>query len=167
MQWNPTLLKKVQHRWFVFAYVFDTFSLIFPLFMSKSESLLSLFSPSLFFKERQKLFALFALYKKNRERIAPIAHYKRVNMSNSLPSLFTKNLHEQFSIFWEQIALSLTKMICSKKTKSEFLPCLCPGWITTEFFFIFFILKQTELGLGGHSYLNVCVAAPLYQLLKN
>ena len=38
----------------------------FPIFMPKSESLQLLFAPSLFFKERQELFALVTLYKKGK-----------------------------------------------------------------------------------------------------
>ena len=52
-------------------------SLLFPFFILKSESLALLFAQSLFFK------------KSDHERIAPVAHYKRATISNSLPSLMT------------------------------------------------------------------------------
>ena len=72
---------------------FWKFLTVFPLFMPKSESLLSLLAQLLFFKERWKRFTLLALY-------------KRATMRESL---MTKERWEQFALFHEWIPLSLTK----------------------------------------------------------
>ena len=87
-----------------FLYVF----LCFPLFMPKSKSLLSLFAPSFFFKERW-------------ERFAQVDLYKRATLSKLLLLLFTKERPWAIRYFWEQIALLHTKTSNSlKKPKSEF-----------------------------------------------
>ena len=156
MQWNPTLLKKVQHRWFVFAYVFDTFSLIFPLFMSKSESLLSLFSPSLFFKEQQKLFALFALSKKKpwancshcslqkseHEQFAPVALYKK----------------STWAIFYFLRAnCSFAHKNDSLEKNEERIPTLpVPRLNHNRIFFYFFYTKANRAG-SGWAFILECV----------
>ena len=75
-----------------FLYVFDSF----PFFMPKSKSLPSLFPHSLFFKDRL-------------ERFAPVAHYKRATVSNSLRLIMTKDWWVRLAVFHERIALSLTK----------------------------------------------------------
>ena len=67
------MLKKIHF----FQDVFDSFSLLFPLFMPKSKSFLSLFTQLLFFKERKELLALASLQKSDHERFAPVAHDKR------------------------------------------------------------------------------------------
>ena len=134
-----TLPKKEQHRWFVFAYVFDTFSLILPLFMSKSESLLPLFSLSLFFKERQKLFALFALYKKK-------------NVSEWLPLLITKELTwairsrrslqkiymSNFLFFESKLLFRSQKWFARKKRRANSYPA-CAQAESQQNFFLFFL----------------------------
>ena len=68
----------------VFLYVFGSFCYTFSLFMPKSESLPSIFTRSLFFKELL-------------ERLAPVALYKRVTVSNWLRSLMTKAWRERFT----------------------------------------------------------------------
>ena len=68
----------------VFLYVFGSFCYTFSLFMPKSESLPSIFTRSLFFKELL-------------ERLAPVALCKRVTVSNWLRSLMTKAWRERFT----------------------------------------------------------------------
>ena len=67
-----------------FSYVFDSFSLLSPFFMPKSESLLSLFAPLLFCHVKW-------------QRINPVPHDKKVTVSESLPSLRTKSDRERFA----------------------------------------------------------------------
>ena len=56
-----------------------------PLFMTKSESLLSLFSHSLFFKVRPwENRSVCSEQKSDCERVAKVAHNKRVTVSDSL-----------------------------------------------------------------------------------
>ena len=83
-------------------HVFDCF----PLFMSKSKLLPSLFGHSLSFKERL-------------ERFAPVVLYKRTTVSDSLWSLMTKERRERFALFQERIALSLTKTSESLEKQSS------------------------------------------------
>ena len=45
------------HKKSLFHHVFDSFVTAFPIFMAKSESLPSLFAPSLIFKEQWEKFA--------------------------------------------------------------------------------------------------------------
>ena len=90
---------------FVFFTCFWQFFTVFLLFMPKSESLPSLFVPLLFFKVRQN--SCCSLQKSDHEQIAPLAIYKRATVSNSIPSLFTKELREQFTLFQERIAILL------------------------------------------------------------
>ena len=80
------------------------FLLLFPFFMPKRESLPSLFTQSLFFKDR---FALLPLYKSNREQIAPVALYKRASVSDSRRLLMTKEWQERFALVHKRITLSL------------------------------------------------------------
>ena len=90
-----SLCKKERHEWFthgsreslsktknIFSFVFDSFSLLFPFFVPTSELLPSHFAKSLFFKEwLGRALALAG----EKERIAPVALYKRATVSNSLP----------------------------------------------------------------------------------
>ena len=55
----------------------------------------------------------------NHERIGPVALYKRANVSDSLPSLMTKEQWERFALFHDQIALSLTKNELFARKTSE------------------------------------------------
>ena len=107
---------------FVFFTCFWQFFTVFPLFMPKSESLPSLFVPLLFFKVRQN--SCCSLQKSDHEQIAPLAIYKRATVSNSIPSLFTKELREQFTLFQERIAILLFRSQKTsdslEKPKSEF-----------------------------------------------
>ena len=76
------LLEKIH----IFLHVFTAFPLLIP----KSESLLSLFSPSLFCKERLERFAHIALYKKATmsELLFPsFAHKKRWKPKSEFPTL--------------------------------------------------------------------------------
>ena len=100
-----------------FSFVFLT---AFLLFMPKSESLPSLFAPSIFFKEPQEPFALVTLH-------------KRATIRELLLSLFTKEQpraicsccslqksHGSDSLFSRAIALSLTKNErFARKTKEQ------------------------------------------------
>ena len=89
--------------------MFVTVFTAFPLFMPKSESILTLFAQSLFFKER-------------REQIAPVTFYKRVTLSEWLPSLYkratlsdslrllmTKEQRERFALFTRELLFRLKK----------------------------------------------------------
>ena len=75
--------------------MFMTVFTAFPFFMPKSESLLSLFAPLIFLKSWRSdlllsLFALSLFFKEQQERFAIIALYKKATVSESLPSLITK-----------------------------------------------------------------------------
>ena len=76
-----------------FLYVIDRFS---PFFLPMSKLLQSLFTHTLFVKERHVQFA-------------QVAHDKRVTVSNLLTLLFTKEQQEQFALLHQGIDLSLTK----------------------------------------------------------
>ena len=96
-------LKKI--IFFVCLWQFFT---VFPLFMPKSKSLLSLFTPSLFLNSNGSNgsnLVLF-LFVSHREQITL---YKRAIVSDSLMSLFTKEKWEQVALFPLWIALLLTK----------------------------------------------------------
>ena len=73
---------------------------VFPLCMPKSKQLLLLFAPLLFYKEQGEHFALVALY-------------KRVAVSNSLPSLFKKEQNRDSLFGKERITFFF---FCSHKT---------------------------------------------------
>ena len=96
------LKKRVIHKKkFVVFIMFLTVITVFPLFMPKSKSLLLLFAPLLFYKEQGEHFALVALY-------------KRVAVSNSLPSLFKKEQNRDSLFGKERITISL---LCSQKNE--------------------------------------------------
>ena len=96
------------------------FLTVFPLFMPQSESLLSLFTHFLFFKERL-------------ERFSPVSFYKRVTMSDSLWLLMKKErqwaIHSGRSC---QKSNGSESLFCSQKTSeslekpmSEFPTLIC------------------------------------------
>ena len=104
-QITPIALKKratwVIHLWFeritlkykqftrkssYFSYVLTSFHCFSSFFIFMSESLLLLFAHLLFFKER-------------RERIAPVAIYKRATVRESLRSLMTKKSYSSICSF--------------------------------------------------------------------
>ena len=102
--------------------IFHMFFTAFPLLMTKSESLPSLFALSLFFKEQVLWFA-------------PLALYKKWLLANHSCCSLQKSKHEWFSLFQEQIALLLFCSFAHKKewfarnTKEQIpnpstLPCL-------------------------------------------
>ena len=64
----------------------------FPLLMPKSDSFPSIFAP--FFKATLPICFCCFLQKSDCERIAPVAHYKKETMSNSLLLFFTKEQWE-------------------------------------------------------------------------
>ena len=70
-----------------------------------SKSFLSLFTKERSIANR----SCRSLQKSVRERIVPVALYKKVIVSNLLPLLITKKGRERFALFHEGIALSLTK----------------------------------------------------------
>ena len=70
-----------------------------------SKSFLSLFTKERSIANR----SCRSLQKSVRERIVPVALYKRVIVSDLLPLLITKEGRERFALFHEGIALSLTK----------------------------------------------------------
>ena len=94
-----------------FSYVSWQFFSAFPLFMPKSESLLSLFAQPLFFKEQQECFALIALY-------------KGVTISNLLPSIITNERPWVISYFsWENRSIAHKKQaIGLKNWRAKFQP---------------------------------------------
>ena len=112
----------------MFLTVFHSFSLIMP----KNESLLSLFTRSLCLNSDIVIRSFCSLQKCDHERIASIALYKRATMSDLLRLLMTKERQEQFSLFHELIALSLTKKSDSlEKPRSDFPTLLFS--VTTEY----------------------------------
>ena len=52
-------------------------------------------------------------------RIAPIAHYKRATVSDSLLSLFTKERKKRFALFQKRIAISLFPSQFARKTEER------------------------------------------------
>ena len=57
--------------------------------------------------------------KSDNERIAPVALYKRVNMSDSLQSLRTKERHEQFALFHSCAHNKRAKRVKKRRAKSQ------------------------------------------------
>ena len=97
-EWLSSLCKKERHEWFA----------------CDSSKLLSKMSNSL----RKKTYFMFLtllhcfpfLYPRaNLSRRSSLSLYKRVTVSDLLPSFMTKERRARFALFHEQIALSLTK----------------------------------------------------------
>ena len=57
--------------------------------------------------------------KSDNERIAPVALYKRVNMSDSLQSLRTKERHEQLALFHSCAHNKRAKRVKKRRAKSQ------------------------------------------------
>ena len=73
---------------FVFFVCYCKFS---PFFMPKTESLMSLFTHSLCFKEQFERFAPVALLKEHPEQFAQVIYNKRASLSDLLTLLFKKD----------------------------------------------------------------------------
>ena len=84
-------------------HIFRLLFTAFPLFMPKSESLPSLFAPSLFFKEQPWANrSCRSLQKGNRERFAPVTFYKRA--TGAISSFSTANrsfAHKKKKFAWK------------------------------------------------------------------
>ena len=95
---------------FEFSVCFWQFLTAFSLFIPRSEAL-----PSLFFKEWW-------------EQFAPFAFYKRANMSNSLPTLFTKERPRAIWLLEKSESLFCSfahkkRAICTKNHRANSQPC--------------------------------------------
>ena len=95
---------------FTFFYSFS------PVFLPKSEVLPLLFAQSLFFIERGEQFTLVALHKRENGFGQSL---KRATVSDSLPSIITKERQEQFTLFYKRIAILLFCYFAHKKTRDS------------------------------------------------
>ena len=146
---------------------FDSYSLIFPFLCPKAN--------------RSHRSSLRRSFLKIDRSYSPSSLFTKKTVSELLPLLITKEwtwairsrrslqkiYMSNFLFFESKLLFRSQKWFAQKKRRANSYPACAQAESQQNFFLFFFILKQTELGLGGHSYLNVCVAAPLYELLKN
>ena len=84
-------------------------TVITPIFAQEQIASVTLRSVACFLRATGVICSQRSLKKSYCEQITPVTLYKRATVSDSLPSLMTKEPWEQFTLFHKQITLSLTK----------------------------------------------------------
>ena len=90
-------------------HIFICFSLLFPFYAQERIAPVPLCSVGLFWRGMEAIHSCRYLQKRDLELIAPVTLYKRVTVSDFLLLLFPKKPQDQFTLFQEWSALSLTK----------------------------------------------------------
>ena len=90
-------------------HIFICFSLLFPFYAQERIAPVPLCSVGLFWRGMEAIHSCRYLQKRDLELIAPVTLYKRVTVSDLLLLLFPKKPQDQFTLFQEWSALSLTK----------------------------------------------------------
>ena len=124
------------------------FGQFFPIFMSKSESLPSLFAQSLFFKEPWERYALVALEKRG-ILIPSLFTKEKLRAIRSRCSWQKSDCMEQFALDHKRITLLLTKNERFAQTTDEQIPNPADfashgGQFWNEFFILFQLIFPEE-----------------------